>query len=512
MASPSSSSSSPSSPSSSPSSSSSPEEEPEQSEAAGKETEASAAAAEGEAAHDDASTAHLPLAALLGVSLVFVTDPEPLLTLSQRTRTLMSLASTCHELYEVVWRVALPRLQAAALSGCLPRPYKSSALPPKPPRPGAAGPEDNRHREALTLAGLARATDTEVRGLHCALLPGAMATSANQAWSRVQVVDSLLWCAGERQRRLAPLWAELAWRRSALITRSAARFGYRLRVDQVRALPSAAEARSSNVRDEDAADAALARHGGAAALAAYDAAQREAARRRAVAVQRREALDASLAASLPRWTEMVEAYPDLADARRRLLRTGDDAPLRELHRERLAAIEDRRAALAALGWRSPEDDGPSSCPERAAALRGVQRERHAFLMHGRSADGMAVGGLLLRWDVAWRELWDERAGWTPLRSYEVPRRVLHALRVFVATGADEQVVRAQRAAVAALEAVVEHVARAQHLRAQHPRAQTPGAATLHAALCNCLKNWDGRESLPAPEVVVAVARQIAMAT
>ena len=273
----------------------------------------------------------MPRLALMHVCMSIASDPEPLLSLSMRLRTLLSLAAIDRETREVVVTLALPCLEDASV------PSEDRA----------------RHKaaERPTLARLAYVSDHKLFRLRedmCAA-PSGWFMGAVKGRRRA-TVDRIL-DAAERFWALIPLKAELRRRRADLLTAKQARVQFRLRPADI--------GPGSALHREDLLDAALRRHGSTAALERHDAAIRTSAERRcATAIlraARREELRASSGLVQSDWLQLIASRVDVVDLVRVYERKGV-APARDaaLAIVALAAgeLDARRTELRSLPWPS----------------------------------------------------------------------------------------------------------------------------------------------------------------
>jgi hypothetical protein len=282
----------------------------------------------------------IPRLAMMHVCMSIASDPEPLLSLSMRLRTLLNLAAVDRETREVVVALALPCLEDASV------------------------PSDDRARHKAakrpTLARLAYVSDHKLfrlREVMCAAPSGWFMGAADGR--RRATVDRIL-DAAERFWALIPLKAELRRRRSDLLTAKQARMQFRLRPADIAAcaqLAVAAGMPGLGMRREDLLDAALRRHGSTAALERHDAAIRTSAERRcATAVlraARREDLRTSSGLVQADWLQLMASRVDVVDLVRVFERKGV-VPAREaaLAVVALAAgeLDARRTELRSLPW------------------------------------------------------------------------------------------------------------------------------------------------------------------
>lgn len=307
-----------------------------------------------------ASFGSLPADLVFAVCERIVQDPEPLHTLSARVRTLGALRLVCHETDAVVRDRALPLLAAQV------------------------GADGGKKLKRPTLERIAYADDIAVGA---ALVVHGF--SQPNGFKRKKAVDALLLTG--KLWELAPLKRELGRRRAVLLDSAAAQRRFRLTPDV---------SRGPLVREEDAKDAALARHGSSAGLAVYDARTVAATEKRRATVQLRNGRETELTGAVyatngdPDWFRL---YPDLKVVKAAFLKVGGaaafDAAI-ELHWRRRAEVDARSREVRDL---------ISDPTTEADAVKGAV---DAYVAFGAEKDRDTIVGYLGRW----RSLVDVWAG------------------------------------------------------------------------------------------------------
>ena len=330
---------------------------------------------------DDAE--YLPRAALMHVCLCIATDPEPLLTLSARLRTLMALSGVDRAMRIDVHAVAVPALVESFVPIAQVRRHKSTTRP--------------------TTETLVRESDAGVRKI-------ASDTQCRSPLSEVgfsrrkMLVDRLLEVsASDVMWALVPVKAELRKLRSMSIRSLAeARSVYRLRAKDLVGFTR------GGLLCEDLADIALARHGSWANMQRAKKTADEIARKRAMtisdaAARRRELSEAHGVAA---WQRAIAVCPELGAAETCYVRHGGDerraaavsifSRIREVVNRRTIALN---AILPDL-YVSPDGvtlSSPFVGPNVAAA---VDAYRWSQMGDDALADGMAwttVSEFVIRW-------------------------------------------------------------------------------------------------------------------
>lgn len=218
----------------------------------------------------------LPRAVLLHVCVCVATDPEPLLTLDARMRSLAALAGTDRELRRDVYAVAIPQIVERFVPVAEARRHSRRVRP--------------------TLESLARETDGRVAaiagvstGLCCRLSSGderrALGDLTNlpqerkTAGWRAEMVDGILEVSASDARwALVPVKREMCRRAALRIAAGEARRRYRL---SERDMEELARAGRPPYALDEVYRVALARHGSTRALERREEAIRETSRKRA---------------------------------------------------------------------------------------------------------------------------------------------------------------------------------------------------------------------------------------
>ena len=271
----------------------------------------------------------MPRVAIMLVCLAVANDPEPLLSLSMRLRTLGALSRIDRDTRDVVKGLALPQLEEAF------------------------APVADRHRyaraEPPTLETLARRSDRRVMLMQhelCCCVPAGAAGQPDLK-PRSSAIDRILEVAA-RFWHLVSLKRELRRRRGVCMKAAAAIAELRLRRADVAACPT--------MRREELLDAALARHGSSAGLARADAALRTAAVKRTEArdlkAGRRAELEAASGAPQD-WKMLLAVRVELVEAVRAYAQTGAQAKRAaalDLFSRDMVGVAARRAEIEAMPW------------------------------------------------------------------------------------------------------------------------------------------------------------------
>lgn len=309
-----------------------------------------------------ASSFSLSGEAMLCVCMSLALDPEPLFTLTARTKALLALSETCREARDLVRLLALPAL--------------SPGLPD--PRRGATPP---------TVETLVRKTDGELVRLEAALCTVPSSNTTHRA--RGIRVDALLQLADNDASRwkLVPLKRELRQLGVRVLSARQAMLAYRLRPEDLANL-------QAPFSREELRTLALNRHGSSRAMLAKDAELRARAKKRADTLSAREDRRHEMHAALEsfgvadrdhvcRWHEGARDAIDQYIVRG--TQACRDAAV-AIFRDAIEGLHLRRALVASLPW-----PPASLTPTRFAT------SRDAFVSRGAPSDLEDATLLSSRW-------------------------------------------------------------------------------------------------------------------
>jgi hypothetical protein len=322
-----------------------------------------------------------PASALVHVCDAVARDPEPLLTLSQRARTLCELRSLDRSTRLQVDGSSLPALSA-------------KFAPPS---------RRSRATSVPDMADIARMTDGSLRALASDLGLGGLQGRRLPRASLVQcMVDLSAWMLV-----IMPIKQELADGRIRVMNTKIAMETYRLRRAD---LPHGLPYRPRTMRLDDIIDAALRRHGGQRGLVAYDARVHRTAERRAETIAQRarrlsdvaaasegEEEDGDRSAAMAEADLLVHCYTRRGGAER--LRAARSAVA-----DFTLARRARRALFQALPWPSADSRAARLLIEGGVAGDAAE----AYIASGIDADRAVVEAISERWLELLR-LWEGAA-------------------------------------------------------------------------------------------------------
>jgi hypothetical protein len=269
----------------------------------------------------------VPRIVVMLVCMAVAEDPEPLLSLSARLRTLGALSQTDRDTRDIVRRMAMPLLIEAFV------------------------PVADRHRHGKahvpSVESLVHRSDQKVDRMQHDLCCVPTRMPAIEMHARRATVNRILETARSFWH-LVPLKRELRRRCNEVMTTKRACAEFRLRRADL--------ATSPTMRREDLLGVALARHGSAAALAKLDASMRASVARRVEArglnAGRREDLEAA-SGNPADWRMLLAVRVELVEAVRAFARTGHSskrAAALAVFACDMTGVAARRAEVDALPW------------------------------------------------------------------------------------------------------------------------------------------------------------------